>query len=176
MVKRCAECRNFVSLDSTLVVCKLCENSAHHKCARSCDKKDWTCTKCKKMSEEKVLSALAEINAKLESIQTDITTLNEKYDTIVNKLQENEEQMKKMKEEVDEVKEENEQLRNQINDNEQHQRNKNVEIHNFPVQQKESTDRIVKSIAEAMGIPIKEGELLNSHRMGGKETIGRPRQ
>ena len=67
--------------------------------------------------------------------------------------------MEKMCTEVESVKQENAQLQNHITDIEQHHRNKNVEIH-VPVVENESTDQIVKSVAEAMGVTLKEGELL----------------
>lgn len=179
MVKKCAVCGKFVSLNSTLAICTNCKSSVHYNCVKitSEDIKNWKCNKCETMAKnEEIMALLKTMNdklGKLDVIEKTVQTLNEKYDQVLIKLEKNEENVNTLKNEVEKVKQENVQLKSHINNLEQHGRNKNIEIHNYPMADGESVDEIVSNVARAMDIQLKDGELLNCHRLG-KSIQGKP--
>lgn len=180
MVNKCAECGKFVSHNTSLVICTSCSNSAHQNCIKTkhANDSDWRCNKCLKMTgKTDMMTKLDEICmklGKLDSIEATVKNTDQRLAEAVKKIEAHEEKIQNIVTEMEEVKRENARLRKLVNDNKQHDQNKNIKIHNYPETKDESTDEIIKKVAMAIGVKLEDGALLNSHRMGGKAEQGKP--
>ena len=108
-MSKCACCGRFLSLNSTLVVCKLCGRSSHQACANKTNVTDtgtssWQCYTCSRMATaadvKSIHEALSSINKKLEKLSSNESQTNKRLEKIQNNTTETQKKVSELQESV----------------------------------------------------------------------------
>lgn len=113
------------------------------------------------------LSSIKEKLTQIEEIRNSIQFLSDEYDRMNGQLKATEAEMAKIKSSNEMLADKNRQLEQRLNLLEQRQRKNNIELQNVPEKRGENLLSIAKRIGEVVGFPIKDEEVLASHRVQG---------
>jgi hypothetical protein len=116
------------------------------------------------------LSSIKEKMTQIDEIKTSLQFLSDEFDRINGQLKATEGEMAKIKSTNEMLVDKNRILEYRLNLMEQRQRRNNVELQNVPEKRGENLLTIAKKIGEVVGFPIKDEEVMASHRVQGLRT------